>query len=73
MYDDLEPDLDMLRDALGENLEISSNGKSIDVSSLSLELRLLTTIMFHNLYPLSSIGYVNLGRAFFLHDMIIDE
>ena len=73
VYDDLEPDLDMLHDALGENLEISSNGKSIGVSSLSPELRLLTTIMFHNFYPLSSIGYMNLGHAFFLHDLITDE
>ena len=30
-------------------------------------------IMFHNLYPLSSIGYMNLGRALFLHDLINDE
>ena len=73
MYDDLELDVEMLRDAFGENLEIASNGKSIIVSSLSLELKLLTTIMFHNLYPLSSIGYMNLGRALFLHDLITDE
>ena len=29
-------------------------------------------IMCSNLYPLSSIGYMNLGRALFLHDLIID-
>ena len=28
--------------------------------------------MFHNLYPLSSTGYMNLGRALFLHDLISD-
>ena len=28
--------------------------------------------MFHNLYPLSSTGYVNLGRTLFLHDLISD-
>ena len=50
MYDDLDSDVEMLRDAFGENLEIASNGKSIVVSSLSPELKLLTTIMFHNLY-----------------------
>ena len=60
MYDDLDPNVDMLRDAFGENLEFSPNRKSVSVPSLSLELRLLTTIMFHNLYPLSSIGYMNL-------------
>ena len=60
VYDDLNPDEEVLREALGDNLEISSNGKSVSVASLSLELRLLTTIMFHNLYPLSSTGYMNL-------------
>ena len=33
----------------------------------------LTIIMFQNLYPLSSIRYMNLGRALFLHDLISDE
>ena len=73
VYDELELGLDMLRDTLRENLEISSNGKAIGLSSLSLKLRLLTTIMFHNLYTLSSIGYMNLGWALFLHYLIIDE
>ena len=73
VYDDLNPKEDLLRDTLGDNLEFSPNGKSISVSSLSPELRVLTTIMFHNLYPLSSIGYMNLGRALFLHDLITDE
>ena len=73
VYDDLDPNVEMLRDAFGENLEISSNGKSIGVSSLSPELKLLTTIMFHNLYPLSSTRYMNLGRVLFLHDLITDE
>ena len=44
------------------------------MASLSPELRLLTTIMFHNLYPLSSIGYMNLSRELLLmHDLITDE
>ena len=73
VYDDLNLDEEVLREALGDNLEFSSNGKSVTVASLSPELRLLTTIMFHNLYPLSSIGYMNLGRALFLHDLITDE
>ena len=73
MYDDLESDVEMLQDAFGENLEIASNGKSIVVPSLSPELKLLSTIMFHNLYPLSSIEYMNLGWALFLHDLITDE
>ena len=73
VYDDLNPDEEVLREALGDNLEFSSNGKLVSVASLSPELRLLTTIMFYNLYPLSSIGYINLGRALFLHDLITDK
>ena len=42
------------------------------VSSLPHKLRVLTIVMFHNLYPLSSTGYMNLGRALFLHDLIYD-
>ena len=33
----------------------------------------LTIIMFNNLYPLSSTGYMNQGRALFLHGLISDE
>ena len=72
VYDELNPDEEILREALGNNLEFSSNGKSISVASLSPELRLLTTIMCSNLYPLSSTGFMNLGRALFLHDLISD-
>ena len=61
VYDELTPDEETLQEGLGANLEFSSNGKSISVASLSLELRLLTMIMCSNLYPLSSTGYMNLG------------
>ena len=70
---DLNPDENLLRDALRRNLEFLPNGNLISVSSLSPELRVLTIIMFHNLYPLSSTGYMNLGRALFLHDLITNE
>ena len=73
VYDELNPDKEVLREALGNNLKFSSNGKSISVASLSPEFRLLTMIMFSNLYPLPSTGYMNLGRALFLHDLITDE
>ena len=72
VYDDLYLEEDLLREALCKNLEFSPNGNSINVSSLSLKLRVLTIIMFHNLYPLSSTRYMNLGRALFLHDLIFD-
>ena len=73
MYDEMELDLEIFPDAFGEKLDMFSNGKSTDLSILSPNLRLLTTIMFHNLYPLSSTEYMNLGQALFLHDLITDE
>ena len=72
VYDELTLDEETLREALGANLEFSSNGKSISVASLSPKLRLLTMIMCNNLYPLSSTGYMNLSRVLFLHDLISD-
>ena len=72
IYDDLCPDEELLRDGFGQDLEFSSNGNSVSVSSLPLKLRVLTIVMFHNLYPLSSTWYMNLGRALFLHDLISD-
>ena len=73
VYDDLNLEAEVLREALGDNLEFSSNGKLVSVASLSPKLRLLTTIMFDNLYPLSSTRYMNLGQALFLYDLITDE
>ena len=72
VYDDLYSEEDLLWEALGKDLEFFPNGNSINVSSLSLELRVLTIITFQNLYPLSSIEYMNLGRALFLHNLISD-
>ena len=73
IYDEMNPGKEVLREALGDNLEFSSNRKSVSVESLSPELRLLTMIMFSNLYPLSSTRYMNLSRALFLHDLITDK
>ena len=73
IYDELNSNEEVLREALGDNLEFSSNGKSVSVASLSHELKLLTMIMFSNLYSLSSTGYMNLGQALFLHDLITDK
>ena len=72
VYDDLCPDEELLQEGLGQDLEFSSNGNSVNVSSLPPKLRVLTIVMFHNLYLLSSTGYMNLGRALFLHDLISD-
>ena len=73
VYDELNPDEEFLKQDLGSNLEFSSNRKSISVASLSPKLRLLTLIMCSNLYPLSSIGYMNLGRALFMRDLISNK
>ena len=72
IYDELNLDEEVLQEVLGANLEFSCTRTSISVASLSPELRLPTMIMFSNIYPLSSIGYMNLGRALFLHDLIND-
>ena len=72
VYDDLCLDEELLRDGLGQDLEFSSNGNSVSVSFLPPKLKVLIIVMFHNLYPLSSTGYMNLGRALFLHDLIFD-
>ena len=72
VYDDLCPNEELLRDGLGQDLEFSSNGNSVSVSSLPPKLRVLTIVMFHNLYPLSSTGYMNLRCDLFLHDLISD-
>ena len=72
VYDDLCPDEELLKNGLEQDLEFSSNGNSVSLSSLPPKLRVLTIVMFHNLYPLSSTGYMNLGRALFLHDLISD-
>ena len=73
VYDELNPDEEVLQEALGDNLEFSSNGKSVSVASLSPELRLLMMIIFSNLYLLSSTGYMNLGQTLFMHDLITNE
>ena len=44
VYDDLNPDEDLLRDAIGRNLEFSPYRNSINVSSLFPELRVLTIV-----------------------------
>ena len=72
VYDDLCPNEELLRDGFGQDLEFSSNGNSVNVSSLPPILRVLTIVKFHNLYALSSTGYMNLKRALFLHNLISD-
>ena len=55
---------------LGANHEVSTKGMSIGIAKFGPELKTLTLIMFSNLYPLSNTGFINLGRAQFLCDLI---
>ena len=47
-----------------------SKGTSIGTTKFRPELKTLTLIMFFNLYPLTNTGFINLGRAQFLCDLI---
>ena len=70
-YDDKLPQVQDILQILGPDHEISSKGTSIVTAKFALELKTLTLIMFFNLYPLSNTGFINLGRAQFLCDLII--
>ena len=60
---------DILR-ILGDEHEVSATGTYIRIAKFKPELKTLTFIMFFNLYPLSITGFINLGRAQFLCDLI---
>ena len=64
-----------MRNFLGMVLDKTWNSYPMETQStfpLFLQNWVLTIVMFHNLYPLSSTGYMNLGHALFLHDLISD-
>ena len=62
-YDDRLPLMLDILQILGADHEVSDKGTSIGTAKFELELKALTLIMFSNLYPLSNIGFINLGRA----------
>ncbi|KAK9992923.1 hypothetical protein SO802_022626 [Lithocarpus litseifolius] len=69
-YDDkLTPMIDILQ-ILGAEHEVSAKGTSIGTAKFESELKTLTLIMLSNLYSLSNIGLINLGRTQFLCDLI---
>ena len=70
-YDDKLPQVQDILQILGPDHEISSKGTSIGTAKFAPELKTLTLIMFFNLYTLSNIGFINLGRVQFLCDLII--
>ena len=70
-YDDrLAPVTDILH-IQGVDHKVSAKGMSIGTMKFGPELKTLTLIMFFNLYSLTNTGFINLGRAQFLCDLII--
>ena len=70
-YDDRLTPVTNILQILRANHEVSDKGTSIGTAKFGLELKTLTLIMFSNLYPLTNTGFINLGRAQFLSDLII--
>ena len=69
-YDDRLPAvMDILR-ILGDEHEVSATGTSIGTAKFKPKIKTLAFIMFFNLYPLSNMRFINLGRAQFLCDLI---
>ena len=67
-YDDrLAPIVEIL-ETLEAHYEVSSSSTSISTSRFELEMKTLTFIMHSNLYPLTNMGFISLGRAKFLCD-----
>ena len=69
-YDDRLPPMTDILQILGVDHEVSTKGTSIGTAKFEPELKTLTLIMFSNLYPLTDTGFINLGRAQFLCDLI---
>ena len=62
-YNDRTPETQEILQVLGPDHEVSSIGTSISTAKFALELTTLKLIMFSNLYPLSNMTFINLGRA----------
>ena len=68
-YDDRTPKTQDILRVLGPDHEVSSKGTFINTAKFAPELTTLKLIMFSNLYPLSNMTFINLGRAQFLCDL----
>ena len=63
----------LMRNSLRRVLDKTWNFHPMETPSVfPLFLQNWECLQFHNLYPLSSTGYMNIGRALFLHDLISD-
>ena len=69
-YDDKSLQVQDIIQVLGPNHEVIRTGSSIGTAQSLPKLTTLKLIMFSNLYPLSNITFINLGRAQFLCDLI---
>ena len=69
-YDDRLLQVQDVLEVLRPDHEVRSKGSSIGTAQFTPELMTLNLIMFSNLYPLSNIAFINLGRAKFLCDLI---
>jgi len=69
-YDDRLLQVQDILHVLRPNYEVRSKGSSIGITQVKPELTTLKLVMFSNLYPLSNIAFINLGRAQFLCDLI---
>ena len=69
-YDDRLTPIVKILETLEAHHDVSSTGTSIGISKFKLEMKTLTLIMHSNLYPLTNTGFLNLGKAKFLCDLI---
>ena len=69
-YDDRLAHAVQILETLEADLEVSSTGTLIGTSRFGSEMKTLTLIMYSNLYPLTNMSFINLGRAQFLYDLI---
>ena len=69
-YDDRLSQVSDILQILGTEHEVLAKGTSIGIAKFKPKLKTLTLIKFSNIYPLSNTGFINLGRAQFLYDLI---
>lgn len=69
-YNDRFGPLDPILSTLGTNLKVSSTKLSIGTTKFSPEVKIFRLIMYSNIYPLTNTGFINIGRAGFLDDLI---
>jgi len=69
-YDDRLVPIVQILETLEADLEVSSTSTSIGTSRFRPKIKTLTLIMYLNLYPLTNMGFISLGRAQFLCDLI---